>query len=77
MKRIIEWFKESNRWMHVAGCAVLSLIFGWQAGVGAALTTEAKDVQAAKSIGAWDWYDFLSNVVGTTVGGLLHWLIFG
>ncbi len=38
--------------------------------------TEVKDVQYAKSITAWDWIGVLCNAIGTTLGGLCHFLIF-
>lgn len=72
---VISWFKESNRYIHILGCFALSVVFGWQAGVGASFTTEAKDVQASKSIKSWDWVDFACNLVGTALGGTVHFLI--
>ena len=76
MEKIINWFLTSNRWLHILGCFILSLVFGWQAGVGAMFATEVKDVQHAKSLAAWDWIDVLCNAIGTTIGGLCHFLIF-
>jgi hypothetical protein len=75
MEKIINWFLTSNRWLHILGCFILSLVFGWQAGVGAMFATEVKDVQYAKSITAWDWVDVLCNGIGTVLGGLCHFLI--
>lgn len=72
---VISWLKESNRCIHILGCFVLSTVFGWQAGVGASLTTEAKDVQASKSIKSWDWVDFTCNLIGTALGGTVHFFI--
>lgn len=72
---VISWFKESNRYIHILGCFTLSAVFGWQAGVGASFTTEAKDVQASKSIKSWDWLDFTCNLIGTALGGIVHFFI--
>lgn len=36
---------------------------------------EAKDVQHAKSLTAWDWVDVLCGGIGTVLGGLCHFLI--
>ena len=79
MKKIIEWLKDSHRWLHL----LLGLIIGFganswycaaYAGIGVAVTSELKDKLWG---GLWDWIDFGLTLAGVTVGYTIRGLIFG
>lgn len=77
MKKIIEWFKDSHRWLHI----VIGFLVGFGAnswycaeyvGVGVSGAMEFKDWQWG---GKPDLVDFLLTVAGINVGYLIRWLI--
>lgn len=77
MSNIIEWFKTSNRWKHLAGGLILGILSdSWYssiligASVGGAL--ELKDKLWG---GKPDWIDFSLTVIGSIVGKLLQVLL--
>ena len=79
MKKIIDWLKDSHRWMHILiglliGFGSTSLYCAAYAGVGVAVTSELKDKLWG---GIWDWWDFILTVVGVAIGYVIHGLIFG
>lgn len=66
MKKILDWFKQSNRWKHLAGGFVIGIgansnYCAAYAAVIAGLCLEYKDKAHG---GEWDWID-----LGLTVGG--------
>lgn len=70
MKKVINWFKTSNRWKHiVGGIAIGVLSDDWYctglAGVGIASALEYKDRAHG---GAWDWVDWILTVAGAFAG---------
>ncbi len=70
MKKIINWFKESNRWKHfVGGIGIGALSNGVYcaalAGIGVASALEFKDTQWG---GKWDWIDWCVTVAGVAIG---------
>jgi hypothetical protein len=69
------WVSESNRYKHMIGGAVLSLIFGIGGGICAAGCLEFKDVQWSGSWDSWDWADFFATIIGSVVGGIAHFSI--
>lgn len=69
------WVNESNRWKHMIGGAVLSLVFGIGGGICAAGCLEFKDVQWSGSWKSWDWLDFFATIIGSIVGGIAHFSI--
>lgn len=77
MKRILEWFKESNRWKHLLGGFVIGLgthgiYCAAYAGIGVAAALELKDKLWG---GKWDWIDFGLTVGGAAVGQVVHLLL--
>ena len=73
MKKIIGWFKGSNRWKHLAGGLLIG--FGADsnycaayAGIGIAGALELKDKLWG---GKWDWMDFALTVAGVIIGRLI------
>ena len=78
MKKIIDWFKESNRWKHTLGGFIIGIISnGWYcaalSGIGIASALEFKDMAWG---GKWDWIDWGLTVAGTAIGYGLISLIF-
>jgi drug/metabolite transporter superfamily protein YnfA len=72
MKKIIDWFKDSNRWLHfiggfLVGAGSSSTYCAAYAGIGVAGALEFKDKQHGDS---WDWIDFGITVAGVAVGYL-------
>lgn len=73
MKKIINWFKESNRWKHLTGGIALGLIAnGWYCAIYAATATAAAMEYKDKAYGGkWDWIDLGLTVAGACVGRLI------
>lgn len=77
MKKLIAWFKESNRWKHLAGgfaiglCAS-SLYCAAYASVIAGACLEYKDKAWG---GKWDWIDFGLTVLVAAIGYVPHLII--
>jgi hypothetical protein len=84
------WITKSNRQWHFLGAIVLSFLFTFFCGLGAALGLELKDVQHQNpgivpwkwdDWSAWDWLDFLATILGSLVGQglqiLILWLCIG
>ena len=78
MKKIIDWFKESNRWKHLFG----GLIIGFAsndiycaalANASTAAALELKDWEWAKNI---DVIDFAVTILGGAIGFGLHMILF-
>lgn len=79
MKKIIEWLKESHRWMHLLiglliGFGATSIYCAAYAGIGVAITSELKDKLWG---GIWDWWDFILTALSVAIGYVIHGLIFG
>lgn len=78
MKKIIDWFLESDRWKHLLGGILIGLFAnGWYcalyAGIGVAGAMELKDYLWG---GKPDWVDFLLTVAGVNIGFGVRFLIF-
>ncbi|MDD6017112.1 MAG: hypothetical protein PUC18_12715 [Prevotellaceae bacterium] len=78
MKKIINWFKESNRWKHLVGGVIVGagandLYCAAYAGVGVAGALELKDYLWG---GRPDIIDFLLTVAGVGIGYGARSLIF-
>lgn len=70
--RIINWFKQSNRWKHLLYGFLVSIITGFAFTLGCAAGMEFKDRQAG---GKWDWIDFGLTVAGAWFGLMLRIVI--
>ena len=74
MKKIINWFKQSNRWKHFSlGFLVGLFTLNWYCmaytGVGVASALEFKDKLWG---GKWDWIDWGLTVGGVALGFLVQ-----
>lgn len=67
--RIINWFKQSNRWKHLLYGFLVSIIAGFAFTLGCAAGMEFKDKQAG---GKWDWIDFGLTVAGGLAGSAIQ-----
>jgi len=70
MKKLIDWFKESNRWKHFAGGVLIGfgsngLYCAAYTGAWVAVALEVKDVQWG---GKADAVDFALTLAGVAVG---------
>lgn len=79
MKKIIDWLKDSHRWLHLLiglliGFGAMSVYCAAYAGIGVAITSELKDKLWG---GLWDWWDFTLTVLSVAIGYVIHGLIFG
>lgn len=68
------WLFISNRPAHILCVALMSLVLGWQGGVGAIIALEYKDVQRG-GWSCWDWLDCLAGLIGCAIGGWLNVVI--
>lgn len=72
MKKVIEWFKQSNRWKHLVGGFAVGLCAGILSSVIAGACLEYKDKAWG---GKWDWIDFGLTVAGGIIGGVIHIIV--
>lgn len=77
IKKIIDWFKQSNRWKHFVGGVAIGagaddVYCAAYAGVGVAGALEFKDWQWG---GKPDWIDFTLTVSGVAVGYTARYLL--
>lgn len=77
MKKIIDWFKKSNRWKHFVGGMLIGAAGNdWYcavyAGFGVGAAMEFKDRQWG---GSWDWIDLCLTGAGSMVGHGIRQLI--
>lgn len=74
MKKLIEWFKTSNRWKHLAGGILIGLgadstYCAVYAGLGVAAALELKDKLWG---GKWDWTDLSLTFAGAVLGRVIR-----
>lgn len=80
MKKVIDWFKESNRWKHLVGGILVGVAANsWYCaiytGVGVSAAMEFKDWKYRDN---WDWIDFTVTVVGAVIGyGIRYGIRYG
>lgn len=70
--RLINWFKQSNRWKHLLYGFLVSIIAGFAFTLGCAAGMEFKDRAWG---GKWDWIDFGLTVAGAWFGLMLRIVI--
>lgn len=75
MNKLLNWLTVSNRPDHILCVCVMSIVLGWQGGVGAIVALEYKDVQRG-GWNCWDWLDVLAGLIGCMIGGTIHFVIF-
>ena len=75
LRKIIGTMKISNRPAHILCVGIVSIVLGWQGGVGAIVALEYKDVQRG-GWKCWDWLDCLAGLIGCVIGGGVHFAIF-
>ena len=66
--------KISNRPSHILCVCLMSIVLGWQGGIGAIIALEYKDVQRG-GLKCWDWLDVVAGAVGCAIGGWLNVVI--
>lgn len=67
--RIINWFKQSNRWKHLLYGFLVSIIAGLNFTLGCAAGMEFKDRLHG---GKWDWIDFGLTIAGGLAGSAIR-----
>ena len=60
-----KWIRESNRWKHLIGGAILGLCLTFLCALGCGGGMEFKDRQWG---GKWDWLDFIATCLGGVIG---------
>ena len=78
MKKIIDWFKESDRWKHLLGGILIGLFAnGWYCALYAGtLVAGALELKDFLWEGEPSWVDAIVTVAGSAIGYGLHCLIF-
>lgn len=73
MKKILEWFKTSNRWKHLVGGVAIGLgaNSSYCALYAGLLTASALEFKDKSWGGKWDWMDFGLTVAGVIIGRLI------
>jgi hypothetical protein len=71
MRKLFNWLYISNRPAHILCVCLMSIVLGWQGGVGAIIALEYKDVQRG-GWRCWDWLDVLAGAIGCLLGSLFH-----
>lgn len=67
-RRVLDWWKASNRWKHLVYAIPAGVVFGWEFTVGLALGMELKDKLWG---GKPDFIDYLL----TCAGGVIGWWV--
>lgn len=75
LHKLFGWLCVSNRPAHLLCVGVMSIVLGWQGGMGAIIALEYKDVQRG-GWECWNWLDVLAGAIGCIIGGTIHWIIF-
>lgn len=75
MRKLFNWLCISNRPAHILCVGIMSIVLGWQGGMGAIIALEYKDVQRG-GWQCWDWLDVLAGLIGCIIGGGIHWVVF-
>lgn len=78
-KKVINWFKASNRWKHLLGGIIIgaganSIYCAAYAGIGIASALELKDKlynENDPTVG-WDWIDWTITIIGVALGYLIR-----
>lgn len=74
LHKLFGWLLVSNRPAHIFCVCLMSIVLGWQGGVGAIVALEYKDVQRG-GWECWDWLDVVAGMIGCAIGGLLNVVI--
>lgn len=74
LHKLFGWLCVSNRPAHILCVCLMSIVLGWQGGVGAIIALEYKDVQRG-GWECWDWLDVLAGAIGCAIGGWLNLVI--
>lgn len=70
--KIIQWFKESNRWKHLLGGCVVGIGANdyYCAAYSGILVASALEYKDRAWGGKWDWIDLGLTLVGVVIGQL-------
>lgn len=74
MRKLFNWLYISNHPAHILCVGLMSIVLGWQGGIGAIIALEYEDVQRG-GWKCWDWLDVVAGLIGCTIGSAVHWLI--
>lgn len=74
LHKLFGWLCVSNRPAHILCVGLMSIVLGWQGGIGAIIALEYKDVQRG-GWKCWDWLDVLAGAIGCAIGGWLNLVI--
>lgn len=81
----MEWLLTSNRWKHLVGVFLLSLLGTALMGIGRIGGMEFKDVHHANGDtkplrewdwSAWDWLDVIAGLIGAALATAFHTLLY-
>lgn len=72
MKKLWRWISESNRLKHLLYAIPIGLVFTILCVLGVASGMEFKDMQWG---GKWDWFDWISTMLGGVMGQALQIII--
>lgn len=65
MKRIINWFKASNRWKHAAIGAIVALFTTF---AGTAIAAFTWEICQRRDGGVFEWGDIAASMIGAVIG---------
>lgn len=74
LNKAFGWLILSNRPAHILCVCLMSIVLGWEGGVGAIAALEYKDVQRG-GWSCWDWLDVAAGAIGCAIGGWLNVVI--
>lgn len=79
MKKVIEWFKQSNRWKHFAGGGVIGLCADttYCAAYASAIAGASMEYKDRAHGGKWDWIDLGLTIVGAVLGRIIRIVVIG
>ena len=73
MKKLIDWLKYSNNWMHLFSCLLIGIICGFVPAMLVGIGVEVKD---KKWTGKFNWHDIGVDFIGAIIGTIIRYLIF-
>lgn len=79
MKKVFRWLRESNRWKHLCGGAVIGALAdtSYCALYAASITGAAMEYKDKAHGGAWDWIDLGLTIAGAVAGRLIRIAVCG
>lgn len=84
--KVRDFMRLNNRWVKLAACLLLSVVFGFHTGIIAMIIVEYEAWKAqGKPMGiapfkkgsGVDWWALLMSLISCLLGGSLHFFLFG